>query len=227
MLEEIRKQLFQLQDLKYQKFHSNLCPGVSNIIGVRIPDIRKIVKKILKEDFITYITDPNKKYYEEIMIEGLLIANIKLSFIEKEKYLNEFIPKINCWAITDICAASFKLKKDELNLLWDYLKKYEDSKMEYELRFMIVMWMDHYLIDDYVNEVLKKIDNIHSPYYYVNMAIAWLISVSYIKYPDITLEYLNHNNLDNWTYNKAVQKIIESNRVSNDDKEKFHKMKRK
>lgn len=227
MLEEIRKQLFQLQDLKYQKFHSNLCPGVSNIIGVRTPDIRKIVKKLLKEDFITYITTPDKKYYEEIMIEGLLIAESKISFIEKVKYLDEFIPKINCWAIADICAASFKLKKDELNLLWNYLKKYENIKQEYELRFMIVMWMDHYLIDDYIDEVLRKIDSIHSSYYYVNMAIAWLISVSYIKYPDITLKYLNHNNLDDWTYNKAIQKIIESNRVSKEEKEKFRKMKRK
>lgn len=227
MLEKLRKQLFQLQDLKYQKFHSNLCPGVSNIIGVRTPDIRKIVKKLLKEDFITYITTPDKKYYEEIMIEGLLIAESKISFIEKVKYLDEFIPKINCWAITDICAASFKLKKDELNSLWNYLKKYENIKQEYELRFMIVMWMDHYLIDDYIDEVLRKIDSIHSSYYYVNMAIAWLISVSYIKYPDITLKYLNHNNLDDWTYNKAIQKIIESNRVSKEEKEKFRKMKRK
>lgn len=227
MLEEIRKQLFQLQDLKYQKFHSNLCPGVSNIIGVRTPDIRKIVKKLLKEDFITYITTPDKKYYEEIMIEGLLIAESKISFIEKVKYLDEFIPKINCWAITDICAASFKLKKDELNLLWNYLKKYENSKQEYELRFMIVMWMDHYLIDDYIDEVLRKIDSIHSSYYYVNMAIAWLISVSYVKYPKITLKYLKNSNLDDWTYNKAIQKIIESNRVSKEEKEKFRKMKRK
>lgn len=227
MLEKLRKQLFQLQDLKYQKFHSNLCPGVSNIIGVRTPDIRKIVKKLLKEDFITYITTPDKKYYEEIMIEGLLIAESKISFIEKVKYLDEFIPKINCWAITDICAASFKLKKDELNSLWNYLKKYENIKQEYELRFMIVMWMDHYLIDDYIDEVLRKIDSIHSSYYYVNMAIAWLISVSYIKYPDITLKYLKNSNLDDRTYNKAIQKIIESNRVSKEEKEKFRKMKRK
>lgn len=227
MLEKLRKQLFQLQDLKYQKFHSNLCPGVSNIIGVRTPDIRKIVKKLLKEDFITYITTPDKKYYEEIMIEGLLIAESKISFIEKVKYLDEFIPKINCWAITDICAASFKLKKDELNSLWNYLKKYENIKQEYELRFMIVMWMDHYLIDDYIDEVLRKIDSIHSSYYYVNMAIAWLISVSYVKYPKITLKYLKNSNLDDWTYNKAIQKIIESNRVSKEEKEKFRKMKRK
>lgn len=226
MLEEVRKQLFQLQDLKYQKFHSSLCPGVSNIIGVRTPDIRKTVKMLLKEDFKKYIMDPNKKYYEEIMIEGLLIAEARIPLIEKEKYLDQFIPKINCWAITDICATSFRFKKEELAPLWNYLKRYENSNSEYELRFLIVMWMDHYLIDDYIDEVLKKIDSIHSSYYYVNMAIAWLVSTSYIKYPKITMRYLNKNNLEDWTYNKAIQKIIESNRVESKVKKKFRKMKR-
>lgn len=227
MLEEVRKYLFTLQDLKYQKFHSGLCPGVNNIIGVRTPDIRKIVNKLLKDDYIKYINYPNKKYYEEIMIEGLLISQSKLSISEKEKYLDKFIPKINCWAITDICACSFNIKKEELDLLWNYLKKYENTKNEYELRFMIVMLMDHYLIDNYIDSVLQIIDKIKSPYYYVNMAISWLISVAYVKYPDITLKFLNNNNLDNWTYNKALQKIIESNRVSKETKEKIRKMKRK
>lgn len=222
---KVRTKLFDIQDMKYQKFHSKLCPGVNNIIGVRTPDIRKIVKEILKEDYIDYIVNYSKDYYEEIMIEGLLIAQSKLSFIEKEKYLDKFIPKINCWAITDICAASFKFNKDELNNLWEYLKKYQDSTSEYHLRFMIVMWMDHFLIDDYIDEVLSNIDNIKSDYYYVKMAIAWLISILYIKYPDITIKYLKNNNLDIWTYNKALQKIIESSRVSKREKEKIRMLK--
>ena len=224
---EVRKKLFLLQDEKYQKFHAGLCPGVLNIIGVRTPDIRKIVKELLKTDYIKYIESYDKKYYEEIMIEGLLIAQSKLSFLEKEKYLDKFIPKINCWAITDICASSFKFSKSELDLVWDYFNKYKNSKSEYELRFMIVMWMDHFLIDDYVNEVLSNIDKIKIDYYYVKMAIAWLIATMYIKYPDITKTYLKSNNLDDWTYNKALQKIIESTRVSLIEKEEIRKMKRK
>ena len=92
---EIRSKLFSLQDKKYQEFHSKLCPGVNNIIGVRVPVIKKIVKDLLKEDYISYIKDDNKEYYEEIMIEGLLISQAKLPFYEKQKYLDKFIPKIN------------------------------------------------------------------------------------------------------------------------------------
>ena len=225
ILNTVRNKLFSLQDEKYRSFHSKLCPGVNDIIGVRTPAIRKLVKELLKDDYIKYIEIGNKDYYKEIMIEGLLIAESKLSFIEKEKYLDKFIPKINCWAITDICAASFKLKKEELNCLWNYLQKYKKSDQEYCIRFMIVMWMDHFLTDDYIKHVLLEIDKIKSDAYYVNMAIAWLISVSYIKYPTITKDYLLNNNLDKWTYNKALQKIIESNRVSIEEKDKVRKMK--
>jgi len=227
MLEEVRNQLFELQDLKYQQFHSKLCPGVDNIIGVRTPDIRKITKDLLKSDYISYIKFVDKKYYEEIMIEGLLIALSKINITDKIGYLDKFIPKINCWAITDICSASFKLNQNEKEIIWAYLLKYKDSCKEYELRFMIVMWMNHYLINEYWDLVFEYIDKIKSEYYYVKMAIAWLISVAYVKDSNKTLNYLKNNNLDTWTYNKSLQKIIESNRVSKEEKIKIKAMKKR
>lgn len=227
MLEEVRKQLFGLQDLKYQQFHSRLCPGVDNIIGVRTPDIRKITKELLKKDYISYIESTNKKYYEEIMIEGLLISLSKMNVNEKITYLDKFIPKINCWAITDICSASFKLNSDDKKIMWDYLLKYKKSNKEYELRFMIVMWMNHYLTDGYWDLIFDYIDKIKSDYYYVKMAIAWLISVVYVKDSSKTLNYLKNNNLDDWTYNKSLQKIIESNRVTKEEKEIIKAMKKR
>lgn len=226
MLEEIREELFNLQDLKYQKFHAKLCPGVDNIIGVRAPELKKLAKKILKQDAFKYIEEQNKEYYEEIMLEGILIASCKTTLENKFKYLDKFIPTINCWAITDSCAASFKLSSEK-DKMWNYLEKYQNSKEEYELRFMIVMWMDHYLTDDYIDEVLKRIDRIKSDDYYVKMAIAWLISIAYIKFPQKTLNYLNNNNLSIWTFNKSLQKIIESNRVSKEEKALIKSMKKK
>lgn len=226
-VENVRNELFKFQDFKYQKFNSQLCPGVKNIIGVRMPDIRKIAKKLLENNYINYIEDSNKKYYEEIMLEGLLISQAKISFSDKEKDLNKFIPKINCWAITDICASSFKIEKTDLAKSWKYLTSYENSIHEYELRFVIVMWINHFLIDEYIDEVLNKIDKIKSGYYYVKMAVAWLLSISYIKYPKKTKQYLNKNNLDDWTYNKALQKIIESTRITKGEKDMIRKMKRK
>ena len=110
MIEKVRKELFELQDLKYKSFHSNLLPGINNIIGVRVPDIRKLVREILKDDYKYYLENTDNKYYEEVMIEGLIIATSKMSLNDKFLYLEKFIPKIDNWAVCDIVCSSFKLK---------------------------------------------------------------------------------------------------------------------
>lgn len=160
------------------------------------------------------------------MIEGLIIATSKMDITKKVGYLDNFIPKIDNWAICDIVCSNFKLKKDELSKLWEYLLLYQDSNKEFELRFMIVMMMDYYLLDDYINEVFRIIDSIGVDYYYTNMAISWLISMAFIKYKEQTLNYLNDNNLSLFVYQKSLQKIIESTRVSKYDKDMIRKMKK-
>lgn len=225
MVEEVRKQIFELQDLKYKNFHSNLCPGVNNIIGVQTPKLRKIVKEILKKDYKKYLDNVNNKYYEETMIEGLIIATSKMTLTEKLSYLDKFIPKIDNWAVCDTVCSSFKFKEYELNEVWEYILRYKKSTKEFELRFMIVMMMDYFLIDNYIDKVIRIIDGINVEYYYTNMSIAWLISVAFIKNKEKTIKYLNNNNLSDFTYQKSLQKIIESNRVSKMDKQIIKNMK--
>ena len=226
MIEKVRKELFELQDLKYKSFHSNLLPGINNIIGVRVPDIRKLVREILKDDYKYYLENTDNKYYEEVMIEGLIIATSKMSLNDKFLYLEKFIPKIDNWAVCDIVCSSFKFKAKDLEDVWNYILKYKNSNKEFELRFMIVMMMDYFLIDSYIDKVLNIIDSILVDYYYVNMAIAWLISVLFVKDREKALIYLKNNNLSIFTYNKSLQKIIESNRVSKLDKEMIRSMKK-
>lgn len=226
MINEVRKKLFGLQDLNYQKFHSNLCPGVSNIIGVRVPKIRLLVKELLKKDYKYYLDNIKNKYYEETMIEGLIIATSKMGLNEKFTYLDKFVPKINNWAICDTVCSSFKFKKNDLEKVWKYILKYKNSNNEFELRFMIIIMMDYFLIDEYINDVLDIIDLVNTDYYYTNMGIAWFISVMYVKYKDKTVNYLKKCHLSDFTYNKSIQKILESNRVSKVDKDIIRTMKR-
>lgn len=226
MKEEIRNELFSLQDLEYKKFHSNLCPNIDNIIGVRVPEIKKIAKRIVKETKIKYLEVVDNKYYEETMIEGLVIAYSKISLSEKINYLKIFVPKIDNWAICDSVSASLKLKQTEMNEFWKYIITYQNSDKEFELRFMIVVMMD-YFIDTKFDEIIKIIDKIKVDYYYTNVAIAWLISFMYISDKTKTISYLKKNNLSNFIHNKAIQKIRESNRVSKEDKEMLNNLKRK
>jgi len=225
---EIVQNLFEKQDLKYKEFHSKLCPGIDNIIGVRIPDLRKLAKEIANSNnWQEFLNNVENKYYEETMIEGLVIGYLKIPFQEKIKYLEKYIPKIDNWAICDTVSSNLKVKQNEKYELWEFLQKYVSSKNEFEVRFVIVMWLFHFMEDKFIDKILVQLENLYNEKYYTKMAVAWLLSIGLIKQEDKTLEYLKTSNIDDFTYNKALQKAIESYRVSNNKKEIYKSMKRK
>ena len=226
MNDGVRKKILELADPKYKEFHSGLCPNTENIIGVRIPVLRKYAKELAKDDFRSYLSSIADDYYEEIMIKGMIIGLAKMETEERLNYISEFVPKIDNWAICDTFCAGLKFTNKNKDVVWEFIKKYQNSRKEFELRFLIVMLLDYYITDKYIDEVIKILDKTKHDGYYVKMAIAWTISVLYVKYPKITMEYLKNNTLDDFTYNKALQKIIESYRVSEEDKNIMRKMKR-
>ena len=228
MYKKIRKELLDLQDKKYQQFHSSLCPGTDNIIGVRTPVLRNYAKKLSKQENIKeYIFFNKTKYYEEVMLQGMLIGLTKNSDIKETlTMLKDFIPKIDNWAVCDICCAGLKVVNKNKEVFWNFIQKYLKSKKEFELRFAIVMMLGYFTDEKYVDNVLTILDNIKHEAYYVKMAVAWTISVAFVKFQDKTMKYLKKNDLDDWTYNKSLQKICESLRVDEKTKEKIKKMKR-
>ncbi len=227
MEDEIRKKIFELADIKYKEFHSGLCPNTDNIVGVRVPVLRKYAKQLSKGDFRSYLLNAKNDYYEEIMLQGMVIGLAKMDTKERLKYIKEFIPKIDNWAICDVFCAGLKFVEKNKKEVWKFIQGYQKSKEEFELRFLIVMMLDYYITEEYINEVITILDSIKHQGYYVKMAVAWAISIAYIKYPLITMKYLENNTLDDFTYNKALQKIIESYRVSKENKEQIKSMKRK
>ena len=224
--EEIRKELINLADEKYRNFHSNLCPGVENILGVKLPILRKIAKNLSKEDYNDFLSNEDTKYYEEIMIEGLTIGYLKIDNESRFKYIKNFIPKINNWAVCDSFCNNLKFTKKNINEVWDFILPYTTSENEFDIRFAVVMMLNFYMIEDYIDKVLNILNNIHHDGYYVKMSVAWAVSFAYIHFPEKTLVFLKNNNLDNFTYNKSLQKIIESNRVSKEDKDLMRSMKK-
>lgn len=224
--QEIREEIFKLKDEKYKEFHSSLCPNTDNIIGVRVPNLRKLAKKISKEDFDTYLKNAQDEYYEEKMLQGMVIGLAKIDFKQTSKYLTNFIPKIDNWAVCDTTAAGLKITNNYKTEMWNFLETYLKSKEEFELRFVIVMMLDFYITEEYVKDVLQILNQIKHDGYYVKMAIAWAISVAFIKFPAITMNFLKNNSLDDFTYNKALQKIVESYRVDKKTKDEIRKMKK-
>jgi 3-methyladenine DNA glycosylase AlkD len=228
MYEYILDKLNSLADTEYRQFHSKLLPNVDiELIGVRIPQLRKIAREIIKSDWRVFLTEYKKSnLYEFVMLCGMVTAGAKCDFEEKLGYVTAFVPRINNWAVCDTFCGDLKQVEQRLDVMYSFLQPYLTSDKEYELRFGVVILMQYYINDEYIDKVLAWYGKIRHDGYYVKMAVAWGLSVCFVKYREKTLEFLEHCDLDTFTYNKTIQKIRESYRVSNEDKEMLKGMKR-
>jgi 3-methyladenine DNA glycosylase AlkD len=213
-------------DPKYKAFHQKLIPEVTNFLGVRTPAVKKLAKELACGDSRAYINSAKADTYEEAMLWGLVIGHIKADFDEVVGYIKVFVPYIDNWAVCDSFCASLKITNKNKVAMLELIKGYLCSEHEFELRFAIVMLMDYYVEPAYIDEVLDIYDRIKHQGYYVKMGVAWALSVCYVKFADKTMRYLRDNHLDTFTCNKALQKIVESNRVSDDSKRIIRQMKR-
>ena len=229
MENEIKEKILKIQDKKYGEFHRKLCPGIDNIIGVRVPMLRNLAKELQKEySAVELLQNIGNEYYEEIILQGMVIGQAKLSIEEFQRYIEEFVPKINNWAICDTTVAGLKLTKKHLEEMWKFIQKYLKSSKEYEIRFAVVMMLDYYIKEEYIDQVLEKLNNISHEGYYVKMAVAWTLSLAFIKFPEKTMKlFKSENKLDDFTYNKALQKSVESYRIDEETKKELKSMKRK
>lgn len=229
----IRNRLFNLRDSGYQKFNQKLCPDTKReILGIRIPQIRNLAKEIIKEndnEWISYVKDDSIEYFEEVLVQGLLVGYSSLLFEEKLELLKYVIPRLDSWAMTDTIVPTLKIKNSSLKIYWDFILKYLKSDKEFEVRFSIISMLDYYITDEYVDEVIKFLNSITHEGYYVKMGIAWTLAEIGIKYNNKLLGFLisNDNKLDKFTHNKTIQKMIESYRIDDEQKELLRSLKRK
>lgn len=181
-------------------------------------------------------------YYEEILLQGLVIGCAKMPFDELLSRTAAFVPLIDNWAVCDTFCTSLKAAKKHMAEFWDFLQPYlalgleqnpqdpqgHPAQTEFPLRFAVVMLLAHYINEGYIDRVLTLLNSVKHEGYYVKMAVAWALSVCFIKFPEKTMELLDGcNELDDFTYNKAIQKTIESFRVDAATKDRLRSMKRR
>ncbi|MCM3781763.1 DNA alkylation repair protein [Neobacillus mesonae] len=227
MNETLRKQLIELSDPKYQQFTARLIPNIANLLGVRHPDLHKLAKNIAKDDWRTYLKQAEDEYFEEVMLQAMVIGYVKTDVDELLQYAADFIPKISNWSICDSFCSGMKITKLNKEKVWEFVLPYLTSQEIYDIRFGVVMLLTYYVDEEHIEQVLVQLDRIRSSEYYVQMAVAWAVSICYIKMPEPTMDYLKSNSLDKFTYNKALQKITESYQVSSENKVLIRSMKRK
>lgn len=222
-----------IDSLKKQKddgfidFSKKLIYSKREFMGIRTPIIKSYAKDIAKGNKERFIKFSKKDYYEEVLLRGFIIANIHSDYEYILPMINEYIDDIDNWSLCDLFCSSLKVVKKYPDKFWEYIQECLSSKNPWRIRFAVVLMLDYYIVPQYIKQVLDLCDNIHCDDYYVKMAVAWLISVSYVKFKDLTIEYLKNSHLDNFTYNKAIRKIVESRRVAENEKKNIKKFIRK
>ncbi len=218
--QKVLQELAAQADPQYKAFHEGLIPGRQMTYGVRVPVMRAIAKKITKGDPLGFLAASLPASYEECMVRGMVIAGMKLPMEGRLPLVEGFLPLIDNWAVCDCFCSSFKLKKpEEREAMWQFLLPLFQSEEEFSARFAVVMFLSHFAAEDKIAEGLSLLEGMGQPQYYVRMAVAWAVSVCYVKFPAETLPLLARRTLPPFTQNKSIQKIRESYRVPQEDKD--------
>ena len=217
-MQEITAKLFELQDLEYREFHSNLVPtkDPDAIIGVRVPHLRKLAKELIKEmDVTPFLKELPHQYNEENVLHAFFIEAIK-DYDECLLELNQFLPYVDNWAVCD--SMKPKVFKKHLDELVDEIQGWIESTQTYTIRFGIEMLMNFYLDEKFSAKYLDMVAGVKSEEYYVNMMIAWFFATALAKQWNATIPFIEQKRLGVWTHNKTIQKAKESYRITEDQK---------
>jgi 3-methyladenine DNA glycosylase AlkD len=226
----VREQLLAAADERYRQFASSLIPNVDTMIGVRLPILRKLAQQIAKGDWQAYLEQADNEYFEEIMLQGMTIGYVKTKDIEEQlQAAARFIPKIDNWSVCDSFCIGLKATRRHQERVWDFIQPYLNSGEAYDIRFGVVMLLNYYVDEAYVDRALQHLASIKHDNYYVKTAVAWAIATFFTGLPEQTMAFLrgSGHKFDDFTYNKALQKITESLRIDKDTKQGIRSMKRK
>lgn len=222
----LREQLLEMADPGYRDFTMPLMPGVTDVIGIRLPLLRKVAREIVRGDWRAYLAEAEERYFEERMLQGMVIGYAECPPAEKLEYAARFVPKIDNWAVCD--SFCWRLKAAEREPAWRFIQPYFRSETEYGVRFALVMALGNFVDAEHLEALLEHLAAFRHTGYYARMGAAWAASVCFVKFPERTMRWLGEAcPLDDWTYNKSLQKIVESYRVTDADKTAVRAMKRR
>lgn len=219
MFKKIDELLRGKSTMHQKEFANSLIPNSLPMIGVRTPDVRMIAKIIIKDDFKKFLDECKPDTFEMQLLKGFVIASAPMTIEDRLHYLDLFIPTITDWAVHDGLVSSLKCTYKYMEEMLNYILKYKDSRKEFEVRFVAVMLMNYYLNDEHIELVFSVLNELFLADYYSKMGVAWCVATAMAKYPERTIKFLESNNLDHWTINKAISKARESFRVTKNDKD--------
>ena len=218
-MDKITKLLFEMRDEKFRDFTSKLIPGVDKelIIGVRVPEIRRLAKALSADERKKFISELPHKYHEENLLQGAILQLIKNDIGEVISETEKFLPYIDNWAVCDMSQS--KLLGKYPDMVFGKACEWAKSEKTYTVRFAIDVLLQFFLDENFKSEVFSLAESIVSEEYYINMALAWFWSFALIKRYDEALPIIESKRLPAFVHNKAIQKARESYRISDERKE--------
>lgn len=251
MQKNIRDNLITMSEADYQKFSAALIPGIENMLGIRLPQLRKLAKEIAKSDWKDALEEEDV-YFEERMLRGMVLSYVSQDMDEMLPLITEYISLVDNWSVCDSVFMGMTIFQRDRERTWDYIQPYLQSDKEFEIRVAVIIMMQHLLKCNadgkrisrmravamenlsndreekglYLDRVLSAADSVNTTAYYASMADSWLIAEAFCCFPYHTYLFLKANHLDDTTYNKAIQKIVESRIPSDEVKNLLRSMKR-
>ena len=219
MIDRIREELFRLQDTEYRDCQKKLIPTAdpAALLGVRTPDLRKYAKQLAgEEETAVFLRDLPHRYFDENQLHAFIVSEMK-DFARCADEVDRFLPYVDNWATCD--QMSPKVFKKHRSELLDYIREWLGSDKTYTIRFGIGMLMEHFLDDAFDRAYPEMVAQIRSEEYYVNMMTAWYFATALAKQYDEIIPFIENRRLDEWTHNKAIQKAVESYRITPEQKE--------
>lgn len=221
--EAVLEKLKECAEESYRIFSSKLIPSEEHLLGVRLPILRKMAGQIAKGDWEAYLEQAGDEYFEEVMLQGMVIGKVRVEWEQKKKWIEWFVPKINNWSVCDSFCVG--LKENGSKNMEMFLEPYLESEKEYEVRFGLVMYMENFCEPKYFPNIWKKICVMKTDAYYAKMAAAWLISIFFRENPETVMPYLEKPwEMDGWIYRKSLQKILESRGVEEKNKKRIRQL---
>lgn len=217
-MQEIKEWLIQESDEKLKEFAASLIPNCGKMLGVRLPKLRAKAKLIAKDNWQEFVQSDECEYMEELLLQGMVIGCLKLPVDEHIALVEAYVPKITNWSLCDSFCCGLKFVQKNRQRVWEFLQPYLGSNDEFELRFGVVMLLDHFIVDEWIDKVLVVLFSLDSEDYYAQMGIAWAISFCLAKYFDKTVEYLKQGRLSLIVFKKSIQKGCESLRLTKEQK---------
>jgi 3-methyladenine DNA glycosylase AlkD len=226
----ILDEIIKNSDTAYKAFQEKLIPTIckESVLGLRAPLAQKIAKKYAQtsegEDFLSSLPH---KYYDQNIVHAFMLGLLKRPRAELRQLIIDFLPFVDNWAVCDGLVSHlkhfFEDKDGEIPFVLSCLK----SNHTYTVRFGLVCLLSYYITDEYIDILIDIVTTIKSDEYYINMALAWLVSFMLIKQYKKTVHLIENGCLDAWVNNKSIQKACESYQISSEQKTYLKRFKRK